>query len=476
MDEKLVSAIVDEVVARLKTNGVTNTPVSTPVPTSTNTTGVFEDMNDAINATLAAQKQWVETPKRDRESVIAALRQAMHDHAETFARMAQQETGMGRVDDKIVKHHNAADATPGTEDLEGKAWTGDYGLVYEDWAPYGVIAAVTPSTHPIPVLLNSIIIMIAGGNGAVFNVHPAAKKVSAYAMEIFNKTIVENGGPANLVSMVREPTMESINTLFHHPQLPMIAATGGPAVVNVAFQAGKKVIAAGPGNPPVLVDETACLKRTAKRIIEGAAFDNNILCIAEKEVFVVERVFDEFMTTMEEFGAVRLNRTQISQLESQVFSRNDKGHVVTGRDFIGKNANVLARAIGMQLSDEVRLLFGETSFDSLFVQEEQMMPFLPIVRVKDATEGIKLSVKAEHGFKHTAMIYSNNLDVITKFNKAVDTDIVVVNGASLAGNGGYAGEAYFSHTIASPTGEGIATPRDFARIRRLAMYKSLQMF
>ena len=471
MDEKLVSAIVEEVMNRIVANGSTPAPVR-PLSSST---GVFDDMNDAINATLAAQKIWAEMKKRDREKVIAALRQAMHDNAETFARMARDETGMGRVEDKIVKHHNAADATPGTEDLEGKAWSGDFGLVYEDWAPYGVIAAITPSTHPIPVMLNSIIIMIAAGNGAVFNVHPAAKKVSAYAMEIFNKTIVDNGGPANVVSMVKEPTMETIDILFKDKRIPMIAATGGPFVVEAAFKAGKKVIAAGPGNPPVLVDETACLKRTAKRIIDGATFDNNILCIAEKQVFVVERVFDEFMKTMEEFGAIRLNAQQIDSLSGQVFSHKN-GHVVTGRDFIGKNANVLAKAIGINLPDDVRLLFGETNFDNLFVQEEQMMPFLPIVKVRDANQGIEFAAKTEHGFKHTAMIYSNNLDVITKFNKVLDTDIVVVNGASYAGNGGYEGEAYFSHTIASPTGEGICTPRNFARIRRLAMYKSLQMF
>lgn len=470
MDDKLVAAIVEEVMQRLQGGATTAAK-----PAAANVTGVFDDMNDAIDAALAAQKIWLTVKKRGRIKVIDALRQAMHDHAETFARMAQQETGMGRVEDKIVKHHNAADATPGIEDLEGKAWSGDFGMVYEDWAPYGVIAAVTPSTHPVPVLLNSIIMMIAGGNGAVFNVHPAAKKVSAYAMEIFNRTIMTAGGPANLVTMVREPTMESMDSLFKHPALPMIAATGGPAVVKAAFQAGKKVIAAGPGNPPVLVDETACLKRAAKRIIDGASFDNNILCIAEKEVFVVAQVADEFMKNLEAFGAVRLTSAQIRALEAQAFSRNASGHVVTNRDFIGKNANVLGRAVGLNLSDDVRLLFGETDFHNLFVQEEQMMPFLPIVRVKNAKEGIELSAKAEHGFKHTAMIYSNNLDVITEFNKALDTDIVVVNGASLAGNGGYSGEAYFSHTIASPTGEGVCTPRNFARIRRLAMYKSLQM-
>jgi len=474
MDEKLISAIVDEVVSRLQSETSGQKAVAGTPPTDAN--GVFNDVNDAVNATIAAQKVWAEMKKRDREKVIAALRQAMHDNADTFARMAQQETGMGRVEDKIIKHHNAADASPGTEDLEGKAWTGDFGLVYEDWAPYGVIAAVTPSTHPVPVLLNSIIIMIAAGNGAVFNVHPAAKGVSAYAMEIFTKAIVAAGGPANIVSMVREPTMQTIETLFNHPKLPMIAATGGPAAVAAAFKAGKKVIAAGPGNPPVLVDDTADLKLAAERIIEGASFDNNILCIAEKEVFVVDSVYNEFMQAMADAGAVRLSEPQINMLAKKVFSRNERGQVITSRDFIGKNANVLAAAVGLSLSDEVRLIYGDASFDCLFVQEEQMMPYLPIVRVRDAAEGIALAKRAEHNFKHTAMIYSNDLDVITEFNKALDTDIVIVNGSSLAGNGGMGGEAYFSHTIASPTGEGICTPRDFARIRRLAMYKSLQMF
>ncbi|MBN1464503.1 aldehyde dehydrogenase, partial [candidate division KSB1 bacterium] len=433
MDEKLVSAIVEEVMSRIgsRSGAAPARPVSSA-------TGIFEEMSDAIDATLAAQQQWAEMKKRQRETVIAALRRAMHDHAETFARMACDETGMGRVEDKIIKHHNAADATPGTEDLEGKSWSGDYGLVYEDWAPYGVIAAITPSTHPIPVLLNSTIMMLAAGNGAVFNVHPAAKKVSAYAMEIFSKAIVDSGGPANIISMVREPTMQTIDILFKHPRLPMIAATGGPLVVAAAFKAGKKVIAAGPGNPPVLVDETACLQRAAKRIIDGAAFDNNILCIAEKEVFVVERVYADFIKTMQDFGAVPLNDAQISALTAKVFSHKD-GHVAVSREFIGKNANVLAKAVGLNLSDDVRLLFGETTADHLFVQEEQMMPFLPIVKVKDAQEGIERSVQAEHGFKHTAMIHSNNLDVITAFNKAIDTDIVVVNGASTAGNGGYTG-------------------------------------
>ncbi len=472
IDRDLVAQIVKNVVAELGKQK----PVATAVQPSGVTNGVFEDINSAIAASIEAQKAWMQTSREVKEKVIAALRQAMHQHAEEFARRALQETGMGRLQDKIFKHHNVADVTPGLEDLETRSWTGDKGLVVEDYAPYGVIAAITPSTHPIPVLLNSTIIMIAPGNSVVFNVHPAAKNVSAFAMDIFNRVIQDNGGPANLISMVREPTLDSAHALFNHERIPIIVATGGPGPVRAAFAAAKKVIAAGPGNPPVLVDESADLAAAARYIIDGAAFDNNIICIAEKEIFVVESVFDRFMQEMQTAGAVRLNETQIKALTEKAIPVSEKNREpYPSREFIGKNANVLAKAAGLDLSDDVKMLFGETGFDHPFVQVEQMMPFLPVVRVKSAEEGIELSYRAEHNFGHTAIIHSNNLDVITRFTRKMDTDIVAVNGPSLAGLGPKAGESYFSHTLASPTGEGVCTPRNFARVRRLAMYKSLQI-
>jgi acyl-CoA reductase-like NAD-dependent aldehyde dehydrogenase len=460
-DEKAIENIVRTVVSRL---------------TQEQGNAVFNDVDSAVTAAKAAQKIWVQTSKELKGRIIGALRQAMHSHTDEFARMALEETGLGRFEDKVAKHHNAAANTPGLEDLQSSSWSGDKGMVYEDWAPYGVIGAITPSTHPIPVLFNSMIIMIAPGNSVVFNVHPAAKKVSAYAVEIFNKVIIDNGGPANLITLIKEPTMESADRMFHHPDVAMIAATGGPAIVEAAFSSGKKVIAAGPGNPPVLVDETADLDLAARRIIEGATFDNNILCIAEKEVFVVEKVYQPFLTALERAGAVKLQYEQIQTLADRVFLSDKKGGLLVNREFIGKNARVLGAAVGLTLSDDIRLLFGEAQdFSCKFIQEEQMMPYLPVLKVRDVDEGIRLSVEAEHGFGHTAMIYSNNLDNITRFTKAVDTDIVVVNGPSVAGNGGDAGEGYFSHTIASPTGEGICTPRDFARIRRISFSGSLQI-
>ncbi|MCA9732413.1 MAG: aldehyde dehydrogenase [Deferribacteres bacterium] len=472
IEQHVIDKIVREVISQLGEGAAKNT-----ANTSSSSTqyAVFEEVETAIAAAEAAQKIWVNTPNKTKAKVIAALRQAMHDNTDEFARRAWQETGMGRLEDKIAKHHNAADATPGLEDLETRSWVGDNGTTVEQLAPYGVIAAITPSTHPIPVMLNSIIITIAPGNAVVFSVHPAAKNTSAYAIKIFERVIRENGGPANLISMVKEPTMENVQALFHHKKVSLIAATGGPALVKAAFTVGKKIVAAGPGNPPVLVDETACLSSAARHIIDGASFDNNILCIAEKETFVVEAVFDKFMQEMEKQGAYRLTSSQIEQLTAKALFKNEKGTIFGTAEYIGKNARVLAQACGLDIPDSVRLLYGEVAANHPFVIAEQMMPFMPVVRVRDFAEGLKESVKAEHRFGHTAMIHSNNLANITAFTKAIDTDIVVVNGPCVSGNGPNAGEGYFSHTIASPTGEGVCTPRDFARVRRLAVYKALQI-
>ena len=469
VDQRTINDIVETVVSRLRAEGVG----STRHPAAVSGNGVFERIEDAIAAARGAQPAWAATPRAVKERVINALRQLMFAHAEDFARREWEETGLGRFEDKVVKIHNAAKATPGLEDLPSRSWNGDKGLVVEEYAPYGLVAAVTPSTHPIPVLFNSLVIIIASGNTVVFNVHPSAKNVSAYGLSLFHRTIQENGGPANVATMVEEPTIESANTLFRERSVRLIAATGGPGLVKAAFSSGKKVIAAGPGNPPVFVDETADLDHAAKEIIDGAAFDNNILCVAEKEAFVVEKVYRQFLDALERRGAVRLTREQVKVLADKVFQKDERGRVQTNRDFVGKNANVLARAAGLTLPDSVRLLFGEADFDCLFVQEEQMMPYLPVVRVRDADEGITLAHKAEHGYGHTAMIHSNNLDTITRFSRRLNTSIVVVNGSSMVGLGGMAGEGTFSHTLSSPTGEGVCTPRHFARIRRLSFGKTL---
>jgi aldehyde dehydrogenase len=231
---------------------------------------------------------------------------------------------------------------------------------------------------------------------------------------------------------------------------------------------------AGPGNPPVVVDETACLDNAASSIVKGAAYDNNLLCIGEKEVFCVESVFDKLMAKMEKHGAFILNTPQIDALTKKAFTQGSDGKLHVNKDYVGKDASFLAAAAGTSVPPSTQLLIGETRADHLFVQEEQMMPFVPFVRVKDVNEAMDLAIEAEHDYRHTAIIHSRNMDTVTKFGKRANTTLLIVNGASPTGLG-LGGQGFLSYSIATPTGEGITTPLTFTRFRRVMIAGSLRM-
>ncbi|MFH1571000.1 MAG: aldehyde dehydrogenase family protein [Gemmatimonadota bacterium] len=466
ISEQQVRRIVEEVVQRVVGDAVAG-PAVRGGPRG-QAMGVFESVDEAVSAADRAQKILVAGKLEDRKRIIEAIRQSTRDHAEEYSRMAVEETGMGRFEDKVRKHFLAADLTPGVENLESVSWTGDHGLTVEEMAPYGVIAAITPSTHPVPTLVNNSISMIAAGNGVVVNPHPGARRVSAYAAQLLNQAIVAVGGPPNLVTMITNPTIESASELFTHRGVRLILVTGGAAVARAALGAPKKAIIAGPGNPPVVVDETADLARAARDIVAGASFDNNIICIGEKQVFVVQSVADELMAQMARQSTYLLNAGQIEALVKEAFRPGERGHWQLNRDLVGRNAAVLGARIGLKLGDDLRLLIGETAADNLFVTEEQMMPFLPIVRVPNVDAAIRAALESEHGFRHSAMIHSRNIENMHNMARLMDTTIFVKNGPSFAALG-VGGEGSSTFSIAGPTGEGITTARTFTRRRRCTL-------
>ena len=435
--------------------------------------GVFESMNDAVEAAYEAFLLYKERSKQCRKKITDAVRQMALDHKEELAKMTVEETKMGRVNHKIAKFINAAEHSPGVEYLQPTAWSGKNGLALDEYSPFGVIGSITPSTHPGPTMINNIIIQLCGGNTVAFNPHPSAKKVNARVIQLANQYMVKAGAPKNLVTCVAEPTLETAKTLFGHEKVELISVTGGPGMVDLAMTYPKKVIAAGPGNPPVLIDETADLALAATEITTSASYDNNVLCIAEKEIIVVESVFDAFMKEMEKAGNYRLSPAQMDQLAKISLQQSGK-HWLIGRDYVGRNANVLARALSIELSEDVPLLFGETDRNHPWVVAEQMTSCIPVVRVKDFEDGLNASLKAEHHFKHTASIFTRDIVRATKFTRALDCDIHVINGGTVRGDGGDPGEGYFSHTIATPTGEGICTPLDFVRKRRIMTHGALR--
>ena len=435
--------------------------------------GVFSNMNDAVEAAYQAFLKFDAFGPQKRTVLLNAIRKVVLENKETLSRMVLEETKMGRYEDKILKHIFAATNTPGVEEIEPKSWSGSNGLAIEEFAPYGVIGAVLPSTHPSETLINNSIMMLAVGNTVVFNAHPAAKNVSNFTVRLLNATIVQAGGPANLIACVENPTIETAGILFHHPKTKLLAITGGPAVVKAAMKSEKKVIAAGPGNPPVVIDETADCARAAERITVSGGFDNNVLCTAEKEIFVVESVFEKFMMEMEKRGNRKLFASQIEQLAAKAFSKKGTQSVVN-RDLVGRDASVLARELGLTIPESTRLLFGETSRSHVFVVEEQLMPFMPVVRVKNFNEGVECALAAEHGFGHTASVFTKDMERATYFARKANCSIFVINGGTYQGNGGADGEGTLSFTIATPTGEAITRPHSFARMRRIVTINAMR--
>jgi len=428
--------------------------------------GVFATMDEAVNAAHGAFLQLKKFGVEDRAKFVSAIRRTGLERKEELSRMVFEETKMGRYAHKVQKHVFAAQDTPGTEDLETRSWSGKNGLCVEEYAPFGVIGAVTPSTHPSETVISNLIMMVAGGNSVVFSPHPTAKKVSAHVVRVLNRALVSEGAPANLAVCVAEPTIQTAEEMFHHPKVAILSITGGPGVVQAAMRSNKKVVAAGPGNPPVVVDESADLKLAAEMITKSAAFDNNVLCFAEKEIFVAAKVFDRFMDEMKKAGNVRLDPDQIERLAGKAFEKKKHLHVLN-RELAGRNANVIAAAIGLRIGEDVPLLFGETSNDHIFVQEEQLMPFLPVIRCRDCGEAVERALIAEHGYGHSAGIYTADMKAATAFARRANTSIFVINGGHHQGDGGPEGEGTLSFTIATPTGEAITRPRHFCRTRRI---------
>lgn len=441
--------------------------------------GVYADMNDAIDAASAGYKAVRAMSVAEREKIITAIRNLCREEAPVMARLGVAETKMGRVDHKTAKHILVADKTPGTEDIQASAQTGDYGLTLTEMAPFGVVGSITPSTNPSETVICNSIGMIAAGNGVVFNPHPNAIATSNYAVDLVNRACAAAGGPKVLVASTAKPTLESAQIMYQHPAVRMLVCTGGPGVVKSVLSSGKKAIGAGAGNPPVIVDDTADVRKAGKDIIDGCSFDNNLPCIAEKEVFAFANIADELISSMKENGAYEINIEEANRLAEIVLveSKNPKTGIVkkvVSRDCVGRDAKVLLEKIGVRVGDEVRCIICETSFEHPFVQNELMMPILPIVRVRDIDQAIDLAVKAEHGCRHTAHMHSKNIDHLTRFARAVETTIFVKNAPSYAGIG-FGGEGHTTFTIAGPTGEGLTSAKSFTRRRRCVMSDSFRI-
>jgi len=479
VNEERIRSIVRQVVAQIGNGsapGAVAPSAAVGGPVASGGDGLHADVDTAVRAAGVAFRQLSSLTLEKRKQIIAAMRAAAREAAGDLARLAVEETGLGRVEHKRLKNLLAVEKTPGVEDIEPTAWSGDRGLALLERAPYGVLGAITPVTNPACTIICNSIGMIAAGNTVVFNCHPNAKRVSMATVQVLHRAIVGAGGPANVICTVPEPTIQSAQALMKHPGVRLLVVTGGPGVVAEAMKSGKRAVCAGPGNPPVVVDETADIEQAARDIVLGASFDNNIICVLEKEIIVVDSVADALKAAMVRGGCVELGQWQMKQLERVIFN----GTPQPGRSneinkaYVGKNPSVILREIGLTVEDSVKLAIAEVNREHPLVWSEQLMPVIPLVRVKNADEAIDLAVAAEQGNYHTAIMHSKHLDHLSRMARECNCSIFVKNGPSLAGLG-YGGEGYTSYSIASPTGEGVTRARSFTRERRCTLVDSFRI-
>jgi aldehyde dehydrogenase len=468
--DDLIRSVVSQVLAQMS-NGR-----SAPTNGRGRAWGVFQNVDEAVAAAVESQKQFERRGLEDRRKAVACVRRICSDRAEELGRDELEETKIGRLPHKIEKLKVIADRIPGVEFLRTDAFSGEFGISLQEYAPFGVIGVITPVTHSLPTLACNAINMLAAGNALVCNPHPSGAKIACKGVRLFNQAIHEAIGLDNLITIIETPTLESAQAIFDHHDVRMLCVTGGPAVGRAALRSPKRAIVAGPGNPPVVVDETADLDNAARSIILGGAYDNNLLCIGEKEVFTVTAIFDELLEVMTRYKAVRLDIKQVEALTKAAFvpGPDAKHPLVVNKDLIGQDAAVLAERAGVKVPADTELLFGETNEAHPFVYQEQMMPFVPFVRVPDVDAAIALAKKYEHGFKHTSIIHSRNVETITRMGREMDTTLFVQNGPSTAGLG-TGGEGYLSFSIATPTGEGVTTPLTFTRQRRSTTVNAMRV-
>lgn len=458
VSEQLVSDVVKEVIAKMQISNTTS-----------GMHGVFPTMEEAIAQAKKAQAVVRNLSMDQREKIIQEIRKRTRENAEVIARMGVDETGMGNVGDKILKHLLVADKVPGTEDITTQAFSGDRGLTLIEMGPFGVIGAITPCTNPSETVLCNTIGMVAGGNTVVFNPHPQAVKTTIYTINMVNEASLAAGGPDNIACTVEKPTLATSNTMMKSPDIQLLVATGGPGVVTAVLSSGKKAIGAGAGNPPALVDETADIRKAAEDIVNGCTFDNNLPCIAEKEIVAVDSIADELIHYMvTEQNCYLASEEEQDRLVHTVMDENGR----LNRKCVGRSAKKLLSMIGVDVPDSIRCITFFGKKEHPLITTELMMPILGIVRVKDFDEGLETAYWLEHGNRHSAHIHSKNVDRITAYAKKLDTAITVKNGPSYAALG-FGGESICTFTIASRTGEGLTSPKSFTKTRRCVMSDNL---
>ena len=434
--------------------------------------GVFSSVTQVVHAAKEAFHVYRRVSLRERKQMIQAIREGLYSYNHEFATLACQETGRGKVADKIIKIKLALEETPGPEDLQTHTTQGEGGIVFSEPYPYGVVCAIHPSTNPCETLINNTISILSAGNVAIHCPHPRAMEVSKYITKIINQIIMDKFGICNLVTTVDSCSLSYIKEIMNHPDVELILSTGGSDAARCALSCGKKIISAGPANPTFIVDETADVERAAYCIHKGASCDYNITCTSEKNIVVVQEILPQFRAALECLNVYYVDSiSEMLQLSKLLLTED----LEVNRQYGGKSADTILKDAGIVTDRSYDLIAVETVRIHPFVTKELLAPLITIVKARDFDYALQIGIEAEQGCHHTAGIHSSNSERLRRAAKAFGTAIFVKNGCSLDGIG-ICGVGATSFTIANITGEGTVTAKDLVRKRRCVCVETLSSY
>lgn len=434
-------------------------------------------MADAIQAAvlscIIAQSRWTSSSIDERLAAAEIIRGGFASENARLAELEFTETCRGRIEDKIMKTELVIRKTPGAEMLKMDTLNGASGITHIGFMSTGVWVSITPVTNPVATVVNNIISLISGGNAVVFQPHPDAEKCTTEAVKVYRELFIGRPEIQDLVCVLNGIRHEMVVELVNASGIAGVLITGGRAIVNLVMKhCTKRVIAAGPGNPPCYVDDSyRNLAHAADLITRGGGFDNNMLCTDEKAVIVHSRIYKQLLKAFEQTGrcVVYNDPNVIAKFDSVL--KADCSEPLP--HLVGKSAVDILKYLKVRIptdheGKDIRLIVLGVNSDlkNRMIWAEQMLPVMPVVKAESIKEACSIALQVEGGRFHSASLWAQDIFKIQEYTDALQVTNLVINGPIYSGLG-LGGQGDTSFSIAGWTGEGFTDVRTFCRQRRI---------
>ncbi len=404
---------------------------------STENFSIENMIDDLVKKATVAKDAMLNLNQEEINKIVAAMAKAGLDKHIELAKMAVDETQRGVFEDKVTKNIFATEyvynnikyaKTVGViEDNELEGYT----IVAE---PIGVVAGVTPVTNPTSTTMFKSLISIKGRNPIIFSFHPSAQRCSLEAAKILRDAAISAGAPENCIQWIEVPSLQASNLLMKHDGISLILATGGSGMVKAAYSSGKPALGVGAGNVPCFIEKSADIKQAVNDLILSKTFDNGMICASEQAVIVEDAIYEDVVGLMKAYNCYFVNAQEKELLEKTVINLENNS---VNPNVVGQSPYKIAQMAGFEVPKDTKMLVAEIEGIGIEypLSKEKLSPVLACIKVNNALEGIQRSIEMTEygGLGHSAVIHSNDDDVILEFSKKVRTGRLLVNAPATHG-------------------------------------------